>query len=81
MVIALMLICIGCGEPEPGGPGRVAGSRAGLNGSGEMPPPRIEFTSVEHDFGVIEEGQTASHQFTFSNRGQSLLFIRNVKPS
>jgi hypothetical protein len=81
LFFAALLLAPGCGEPEPGGPGRVAGSRAGLDSSGQLPPPRIEFASVEHDFGEIDEGQSVSHRFSFRNSGQSLLFIRNVKPS
>ncbi len=81
LFIAVLLLAPGCGEPEPGGPGRVAGSRAGLDSSGELPPPSIEFTSLEHDFGEIDEGQSVSHEFRFWNSGQSLLFIRNIKPS
>ncbi len=80
-MLLLLLFAAGCGEPEPGGPGRTAGSRAGLDSAGELPPPRIEFDSVEHDFGKIETDGPVSHQFTFRNRGKSLLFIRNIKPS
>ena len=81
LLISVLLLVQGCGEPEPGGPGRVAGSRAGLDTSGQIPPPRIEFSSTEHDFGKIDESQSVSHRFNFRNSGQSLLFIRNVKPS
>lgn len=76
-----LLLFPGCGEPEPGGPGRTAGSRAGLTSSGELPPPRIVFSSLVHDFGQIDESESVSHRFTFHNRGKSLLFIRNIKPS
>ncbi len=81
LVLVLLLLHPGCGEPEPGGPGRTAGSRAGLDDAGELPPPRIEFDSLEHDFGDIEDDQPVSHRFTFHNRGNSLLFIRNIQPS
>jgi len=82
-LLSLLLIVSapGCGEPEPGGPGRVAGSRAGLD-KGPMPPARIEFDSLEHDFGTVDaEADPVSHRFTFRNPGQSLLFIRDVKSS
>jgi hypothetical protein len=77
----VLLLSSGCGEPEPGGPGRTAGSSAGPDSSGQLPPPRIEFAELVHDFGEIDDTESVFHRFTFSNQGKSLLFIRDVKPS
>lgn len=80
-LLLLIVSVSGCGDPEPGGPGRTAGSRAGLD-EGPMPPARIEFDSLAHDFGPIDaEAEPVTHVFTFRNTGQSLLFIRDVKSS
>ncbi len=81
LCLLLLTAFTGCGEPEPGGPGRTAGSRAGIDSSGEFPPPKIEFDATEHDFGIIEPTDLVSHRFTFHNRGESLLFIHKVRPS
>ena len=43
--------------------------------------PKIEFVLVNYDFGTIEEGQSAEHEFEFSNTGKSDLIIRKIKPS
>ena len=81
MLLTVLLFLTGCGEPEPGGPGREAGSRGGL-GEGRLPPPRIEFDSLAHDFGELDSSaEPVSHRFTFRNQGQSLLFIRDIRSS
>jgi hypothetical protein len=41
--------------------------------------PRIEFDSLEHDFGDQVSGKLLEHTFTFKNTGSSLLSIKDVK--
>ena len=43
--------------------------------------PVMEFSEVEHDFGVINEGDIAEHTFTFTNTGKTPLVITNAKGS
>lgn len=43
--------------------------------------PVMEFSEVEHDFGVINEGDIAEHTFTFKNTGKTPLVITNAKGS
>jgi len=81
LLLGLLVWAPGCGEPEPAGPGRTVGSRAGLSSSGDLPPPRIELSALEHDFGVLRLGDQPSAHFTFRNTGDSLLFIRKVRSS
>lgn len=45
------------------------------------PTTTIEFTDTKHDYGVIEQGETVSHMFTFKNSGREPLVLSNVKPS
>jgi hypothetical protein len=75
---AVALALAGCGSPEPGGQGRIAGAVPALQ-EGHLSPPIIHFEALEHDFGEMEETESRSHRFLFSNRGESLLFIRDVK--
>lgn len=43
--------------------------------------PVISFTKLEHDFGKIEEGSLATHEFAFTNVGKRPLVLMNVVPS
>ncbi|NDV45653.1 DUF1573 domain-containing protein [Paludibacter sp. 221] len=47
-----------------------------------MSQASIKFEKSEHDFGKIEEnGGNATYTFTFTNNGDSTLYITNVKAS
>jgi hypothetical protein len=39
----------------------------------------MAFTETEHDFGTINEGDMASHTFTFKNTGKTPLIISDAK--
>ena len=41
--------------------------------------PRVEFTSLTHDFGQAPSGEDLKTTFTFKNVGDSVLVIENVK--
>ena len=41
--------------------------------------PRIQFTSMEHDFGQANSGEDLKTTFSFKNVGDGVLVIQNVK--
>ena len=43
--------------------------------------PSIEFTELNHDFGNIIEGEVASFQFVFTNKGDNPIKLTNVRAS
>ncbi len=43
--------------------------------------PKIEFDNTNFDYGTIEAGAKANHNFSFKNSGKSNLIIRKVMPS
>ena len=43
--------------------------------------PVFAFAQEKHDFGVIDEGTKAEHDFTFTNTGDAPLIISNAKGS
>jgi Protein of unknown function (DUF1573) len=43
--------------------------------------PLFSWAAVNHDFGSIEQGVPVYHKFTFSNDGDDLLFVTNIKTS
>ena len=47
----------------------------------EVKHPVIEFETMEHDFGTINEGDPAEFVYNFKNTGEAPLIIQEVKPS
>jgi hypothetical protein len=43
--------------------------------------PRIKFKELVWDFGMVKQGEILSHEFVFSNEGDSTLVIRKVATS
>lgn len=43
--------------------------------------PKFEFKDTQHNFGKVEEGTRASHDFVFTNTGKEPLILTNVKAS
>ncbi len=44
----------------------------------EGPLPSFEFAQVEHDFGVIQQGDVVEHVFSFTNNGEAPLIIQSA---
>ena len=66
----------GTTTPQP-----VAASTAAPATKPEGPLPVAEWTSVEHDFGTINEGEKVTHVYQFKNTGAVPLIIETVRPS
>lgn len=47
----------------------------------EGPLPVMQFNTVEHDFGVIKEGDIVEHTYTITNSGEAPLIIQSAQPS
>lgn len=47
----------------------------------EGPLPVMQFNTVEHDFGVIKEGDVVEHTYTIKNTGEAPLIIQSAQPS
>lgn len=45
------------------------------------PLPVVEFERMDHDFGVVTEGQKVSYTYKFKNTGAAPLIIQNAAPS
>jgi hypothetical protein len=43
--------------------------------------PEISFAETEFDFGELEYGSEATHEFEFTNTGSKPLILNNVKPA
>lgn len=47
----------------------------------EGPLPTMEFATIDHDFGTINEGEVVEHTYSFKNTGESPLIIQNAQGS
>jgi Protein of unknown function (DUF1573) len=47
----------------------------------EGPLPTLEFEKMDHDFGVVTEGQKVTYTYKFKNTGQAPLIVQNAAPS
>jgi hypothetical protein len=56
-----------------------SGEEASLNTNGALPD--FKFEEENHNFGAIEEGVIAKHDFTFTNTGDAPLIITNASGS
>ena len=45
------------------------------------PLPAISFDKLQYNFGTINQGESVSHRFLFSNTGEAELIIANAKGS
>jgi hypothetical protein len=47
----------------------------------EGPLPSMQFSTTDHDFGTINEGQVVEYTYSFKNTGQAPLIIQNAQGS
>jgi len=47
----------------------------------EGPLPKLEFQTVDHDFGTITEGQVVEYTYSFKNAGDAPLIIQGAQGS
>ena len=45
------------------------------------PLPSMEFQTVDHDFGTIDEGDVVEHTYSFKNTGEAPLIIQSAQGS
>lgn len=73
-------------NPNPAGVTPVPGTEAtpvqpAAEVKPEGPLPVLQFESIEHDFGTIDQGKPVSHTFRFTNRGEAPLVIQSAQPT
>lgn len=47
----------------------------------EGPLPVMQFATLEHDFGVVKEGDVVEHTYQIKNTGEAPLIIQSAQPS
>lgn len=46
----------------------------------KVPGPKIQFATPVYDFGQVKAGDVVKHEFTFTNTGDQLLVVSDVRP-
>ena len=78
-IIVIILISWGCSGNNNQVPADVVSIPNTASGDGNPDKlPVIEFSSLEHDFGNVIQGEIVSYGFKFKNTGKADLVIANI---
>src|SRR5690349_19014841 len=80
----LLLVLLGALKAmavESAPPATAAASAATTVAAEPTAGPRIAFDQTSYDFGKVESGELVKHTFFFTNTGNQLLEVRDVRPS
>ena len=79
MIILSMMVIVSCSGDRSRVPADVVNIPNSASGNDNQDRlPMIEFTSTEHDFGKVIQGEVVSYSFKFKNTGKSDLVIANI---
>ena len=66
LFICMILTACACAQSKPDSVGKLG--------------PKIKFIEEEYDFGNLDEGLLAKHEFKFTNLGEDTLRIQRIDP-
>ena len=69
------------GKKSPDATNTVAPAAPVAETKPEGPLPAVEFSTVEHDFGTVNEGEVVEYSYSFKNTGEAPLIIQSAQPS
>ena len=79
MIILSMMVIVSCSGDRSRVPADVVNIPNSASGNDNQDRlPMIEFTTTEHDFGKVIQGEVVSYSFRFKNTGKSDLVIANI---
>lgn len=83
LIITTMLMLASCngGEEKEGVNTDLINNTASAGKKSNSKLPEMTFTSAEHDFGRITQGERVRHEFEFENTGSSNLLITDARGS
>jgi hypothetical protein len=84
VIIKLILAAVICIFASSQNTANTLGSRAQpMPASYNYPSktPVIKFDALNYDFGLVKQGKTLEHIYSFTNIGNSILIIQSVQPS
>ena len=69
------------GKKSPDATNTVAPAAPVAETKPEGPLPAVEFSTVEDDFGTVNEGEVVEYSYSFKNTGEAPLIIQSAQPS
>jgi len=76
----LLILALALGAVAAWGAQTVSANTAAVEPPPGQTGPRIQFAEQTHDFGKIDVGAVAKHEFVFTNVGSAALEILSVRP-
>ncbi len=79
----LLLVAVLAGSTACGGNNQSKNSKPDVKAAEEpvMDPTSIQFTTTEHDFGKVKEGEKVTFNYEFTNTGKADLLIQKAQAS
>jgi hypothetical protein len=82
LIIMVLVVFVSCSGDKNQIPARVVNIPNTASGdSNKYGLPVIGFTTLEHDFGKVIQGELVTYAFKFKNTGKSDLVIANISTS
>ena len=82
IIVVLILVTGSCSGDKNKVPASVVNIPDSAEGSSQGDKlPKMEFTTIEHDFGKVIQGEVVSFAFKFKNTGNADLVIANISTS
>jgi hypothetical protein len=82
IILFIVLISVGCKQKNNSATTEMIHNPITANNSSDVSDlPKIQFDKVEHDFGIILQGEKVTYTFTFKNTGKQDLIIKDATAS
>ena len=81
VVLSLGIVLMACSASMAQNHGEKTASASTTPAASNLKPENMEFKQDTHDFGTIEEGPAAEHEFVFKNTGTEPILIQQVHAS
>jgi len=79
--LSILIMALPCVAAEPSPAPAAAPTGSAMVPTQDNTGPRIAFDQTAYDFGKVESGELIKHTFFFTNTGNALLEVSDVRPS
>src|SRR5437899_12094401 len=79
--LSILIMALPCVAAEPSPAPAAAPTGSAVVPTQDNTGPRIAFDQTAYDFGKVESGELIKHTFFFTNTGNALLEVSDVRPS
>lgn len=79
ILLFVLWTCISACGSRSGSQENASSELAGIDNT--LKTTTLKFTSLEHDFGTVKEGERVKHVYEVQNTGKTDLVLQDVRPS